>query len=264
MVPFKISPNPNLLYITPTIHGFIEKIRFTISERQGLSLILGDNGMGKSSIMRYLLAEYGAEGYSVGLLDHTEFPSPYAMLKTICAQFGVDAKRSQVAQLVALSEWLIQEFKAGRTVILFIDEGQRITAELLEVVRSLLNFETYEDKLLQIVLAGTLELLDRINAKRNKALRSRIFAPCMLNPLSPGETAAMIQFRCDRAGIVNPFPADACERIFKLSQGVPRRALILCAHAWHMATVMKLDKVYAELIEAAAAEASLPDQEAVA
>ena len=65
----------------------------------------------------------------------------------------------------SLGQYLIGEFKAGRTVILFIDEGQRLTAELLEVIQALLNFETYEDKLLQIVVAGTLELRDRILAR---------------------------------------------------------------------------------------------------
>jgi type II secretory pathway predicted ATPase ExeA len=75
-----------------------------IAERQGLAMILADNGMGKSTVLRYLLAEYSAEGYATGLLNQTGFPSPYAFLKCICAQFGIDPKRSQVAQHAAIEE----------------------------------------------------------------------------------------------------------------------------------------------------------------
>jgi general secretion pathway protein A len=260
--PFKVSPNPNLMYVTSALLGALEKIRFMIRERQGLAVILGDNGMGKSTVLRYLLSEYSADGYTTGLLNQTEFTSPYAMLKAISAQFAIEPKRSQVAQHEALEAWLIQEFQAGRTVILFVDEGQRLTADLLEVIRALLNFETYEDKLLQIVMAGTLDLRDRILAKRNKALRSRIFAPCLLNPMSLDETAAMIRFRCERAGLAIPFEDEACERIYAMSGGVPRSVLILCAHAWNMAKMMKLPHVPADLVQAAGDEAVIPETEA--
>jgi general secretion pathway protein A len=262
--PFKGSPNPNLMYTTPALLGAIDKIRFMIGERQGLALILGDNGMGKSTVLRYLHAEYSAEGYTTGLLNQTEFPSPYALLKAICAQFGVEPKRSQALQHQAFESWLIEEFKAGRTAILFIDEGQRLDAEQLEVIRALLNFETYEDKLLQIVMAGTLELRDRIMAKRNKALRSRIFAPCMLNPMNELEIRGMIQFRCNRAGVENPFDDEGALRIYAMSGGVPRLALMICAHAGNMAQRLKLNRVPVDLIVAAKDEATIPEQESEA
>jgi general secretion pathway protein A len=256
--PFKVSPNPNLMYVTSALQGSLEKIRFMISERQGLGLILGDNGTGKSTVLRYLVAEYSAEGYSVGLLNQTEFPSPYALLKAICAQFGLDPKRSQAAQHSALEDYLIEEYRAGRTAILFVDEGQRLTAELLEVVRALLNLETYEDKLLQIVMAGTLEMRDRILAKRSKALRSRVFAPCMLVDLSPQDTAAMIAFRCDRAGIETPFDLEGCRRIYERSRGNPRDTLLICAHAWRLARKEGLRRVPIEVIDAACDTTSIP------
>jgi type II secretory pathway predicted ATPase ExeA len=239
------------MYTPPALLGSLEKIRFMIAERQGMALILGDNGIGKSTILRYLEAEYSAEGYKTALLIHTEFPSPYAFLKAICAEFHIDAKRSQAAQHKALEEYLVEELQASRTVILFIDEGQRLDAEQLEVVRALLNFETYEDKLLQIVLAGTLELRDRIMAKRNKALRSRVFAPCLLSVMMPDEIGGMIEFRCKKAGVPNPFEEEAVGKIASLSGGVPRSALLICSHAWNMARRLKLAMVPVELIQAA-------------
>ena len=260
--PFSLSPNPVLMYTPPALLASLDKIRFMITERQGLALILGDAGAGKSTVLRYLLAEYSADGFTTGLIYQTEFPSPYAFLKAICSQFGVGPARSLALQHAALEEYLVGEFKAGRTVILFIDEGQRLTAELLEVIRALLNFETYEDKLLQIVVAGTLELRDRILAKKNKALRSRVFAPCLFTNLGPSETAEMIQFRCDRFGMKNPFTDEAAERIYALSTGNPRTILRLCAHAWNMAKKLKQSLISGDLISAASLNTNIPEAEA--
>jgi general secretion pathway protein A len=245
------------MHITPALFGSLEKIRFMVSERQGLAVVLGDNGMGKSTILRYLLSEYSADGYTTAIINHTEFPSPYAMLKEICIQFGIEPKRSQVAQHKALESWLVDQFMSDRTVVLFVDESQRLTAELLEVVRALLNFETYEDKLLQIIMAGTLELRDRILAKKNKALRSRVFSPCMITPMGPMETSEMIRFRCERAGLKGMFDDAACAQVYSLSGGVPRDVLIICSHAWNLAKTFRRPTVTAEIVHSAYREMSV-------
>lgn len=249
--PFKLSPNPNLMYLTPALQSALDKIRFMVSERQGLAVVLGDSGMGKSTILRYLLAEYSADGYTVAFINNTEFPSPYAMLKEICLQFGIAGKRSQIDQHKELEQWLIEKFKEDRTVVLFIDEAQRLNAELLEVIRSLLNFETYDDKLLQIVMAGTLELRDRILAKKNKALRSRIFSPCFITSMAPAETAEMVRFRCGRVGLRNPFSDQAGDRVYLHTRGVPRDVLALCYHAWQLAKRTKSPIVDVEMVDEA-------------
>jgi type II secretory pathway predicted ATPase ExeA len=113
------------------------------------------------------------------------------------------------------------------------------------------------DKLLQIVMAGTLELRDRIMDKRNKALRSRVFAPNLLTVMTPEEIAGMIEYRCQKAGIANPFDEEAMRKIAGLSGGVPRSALLLCAHAWNMAKRLKLPVVPVELVQAAQQEANV-------
>lgn len=256
--PFRVSPNPNLLYTTPTILSSLDKIRLMIQERQGLACILGDNGIGKSSVLRYLLAEYGAEdGFKTGLLNQTEINSPYALLRAICTEFDLEIKRSMANQRAVLEEWLVARFQDNQTVVLFVDEGQRLSLEQLEFVRSLLNFETYDEKLVQIVIAGTLDLMATITGKRGKAILSRMFAPCILQPLTADEMAAMIAFRCERAGVRNPFDDGAIERIYAHSQGVPRPALILCAHAYSAAKRMKLATISVDLIEAARANTTV-------
>ena len=90
--PFSTSPNPGWLYLTPALHGALDKIRFAIAERQGLSVIMGDVGLGKSTVLRYMHAEYAAAGYTTTLLSCEDFPSPYAFLLRICRDFGQDPR----------------------------------------------------------------------------------------------------------------------------------------------------------------------------
>lgn len=203
-----------------------------VEDRQGLAAIFGDAGYGKSTLLRLLLSEYADESlYTTTLLTRVDFSTPYAFARKLSSDFGIEPKRSLAAQNDALEEFLLAEYEAERTVIAFLDEGQRLTSELLEVIRALLNFETNVHKLIQIVIAGQLDLLDRIKAKRSKALASRIFSPVMIQPLSESEAAEMILFRCSRARIPCPFSDAAIARIYEHVRGNPRAILMTCARA---------------------------------
>lgn len=260
--PFVISPNPTWLYLTPTLHGTLEKIRFSIREKQGLCCIMGDVGLGKSTILRYLNAEYQADEYVTAWLPKARFRSQFAMLKAICEDLEIGHKRSQLAQEKVLEEFLIATDEAGKTTILFIDEAQMMSAELLELIRILLNFETSYHKMLQIVMAGQLDLRDRIMLKKNKALASRIFAPCMLNALTPDEMAAMIAFRCERAQVFNSFTEQVVlDQIYSSTGGVPRDVLRICFHSWNLMVGMGQTRMTPELVDAAIHEANVQADE---
>src|SRR5215207_9667492 len=205
--PLSISRNPNSLYVTPSLRAVIAKARFTIDKRQGLTCAaLGDVGLGKSTVLRYLYGEYAAkEDVVTTLIPTPKFPTLFGMLKYICSDYEIEPKRSFVAQQDALQEFLLQQYQAGKNVVLFIDEAQLLDNQQLELIRGFLNFETHEHKLIQIVLAGQLELRDKLNTDKNKALYSRISTYSMLDPLTPEETKAMVLHRCQYAGIANPF-----------------------------------------------------------
>jgi general secretion pathway protein A len=128
---------------------------------------------------------------------------------------------------------------------------------MLELVRVLLNFETEDTKLIQIVLSGQLELRTKLMDESKKAIRSRIFAPSMLAPLSLVETREMIAFRCEQAQVSNPFSEASIDAIYANTGGVPREVLKVCAIAWDMAQMAEMSKVPPDLIEAAVSEAVL-------
>jgi general secretion pathway protein A len=255
--PFSISPNPLLLYLTPALQVTLEKVRFVVDSRQGLTAILGDVGLGKSTVIRYLFNEYDArDDVAATMIPSPNFPSEFAFLKKICADFGLPARRSMADQENELRSFLLSLYAQDRVCVVFIDEAQRLPGRQLELVRTLLNFETDETKLIQVVLSAQLELRVKLMDSSKKALRSRIFAPSMLAPLSLKETEEMVNFRCQQADVHNPFTREAIESLYTITGGVPREILKVAAVAWKFSEADG-HKIAPDLISEAAGEAIL-------
>lgn len=265
--PFSISPNPNNLYFTPALEAVLFRVRFTVEQRQGLTVILGDVGLGKSSLVRYLHVEFDASEDIVSILIPTpDFKSDYAMMATICGACGLPPRRSIQAHQRELEEWLGEQYVNERNVVLFIDEAQRLKPSMLESVRSLLNYETNEEKLMQVILAGQLELRDKLLSPAMKPLYSRMMAPSLLSPLTLDELSAMIDHRCELYKVANPFPPETVEMLFKLTGGIPREALRLCAIAYEFSKLARAKEVSTDLLtdahgELQLREASAPTEE---
>jgi general secretion pathway protein A len=263
--PFSISPNPNNLYFTPALEAVLFRVRFTVEQRQGLTVILGDVGLGKSSLVRYLHVEFDANEEIVSILIPTpDFKSDYAMMATICGACGLPPRRSIQAHQRELEEWLGEQYVNERNVVLFIDEAQKLKPSMLESVRALLNYETNEEKLMQVILAGQLELRDKLLSPGMKPLYSRMMAPSLLSPLTLDELAAMIDHRCDLYKVPNPFPPDTVEQLFKLTGGIPREALRLCAIAYEFSKLARSKEVSTELLTDAHAELQLREGDSAA
>ncbi len=253
--PFSLSPNPLSMYLTPLIKRALMKCRLGIDHRQGLTCILGDPGLGKSTLLRYLFAEYGAKAeIKATLIPTPDFNSEYAMLKSICQDFGLPPKRSIVAQNEEFQSFLVGCGKAGQNVIVFIDESQKLTNRMLEQVRTMLNFETNTGKLVQIVLAGQLELKERLMREENAGIKSRIYASSLMEPLLFDEMAGMIDYRCKFGEIKNPFGQDALQEIFNVTQGVPRDVLKVCDLSYSMAVMLEEPTVSVDIVLSAYAE----------
>jgi general secretion pathway protein A len=248
--PFSISPNPLSLHLTDSLKAVLHKSRYVIDHRQGLSCILGDVGLGKSTMLRYLWSEYGAsDDHRTFLIPTPNFPSPFAMLKEICLGFGLEPKPSRNTQERLLNDFLVDEFGQGKNIILFIDEAQNLDNKQLELIRAILNFETNEEKLVQIVLAGQLELKTKLDNKRNKYLKSRIVMYSTLNALTLAETIEMVSTKCEYAEIANPFSDQAIQRIYKETAGVPRSVLKMCSLLYVLMKEYNLDEIPVDEIE---------------
>ncbi len=249
---FSISPNPRFFYITPSVSAALEKTRYVIRSRQGLTTIIGDVGLGKTSLLRLLYNEYSDNPiYTSALMVNPNQTSETAFLKAICHEFEVPTRRSQRETEYELRSFLIEEAKNGRNVVLFIDEAQQLRGPMFEQIRQILNFETDDMKLINIVLAGQIELRQKLADRSKRALVSRIAVSSTLDAMTVDETAAMIAFRCNIAGVANPFSTEASEAVFRWSKGVPREAIKLCAMSLQYALANDLNVVPKEVIEAA-------------
>ena len=226
------------MYLTPTLKAGVARFKRAIQRKQGLCTILGGIGLGKSSMLRYVASNYDMDQdrYAVSYLhDSRKCKSPFDFLKVISEDFKIPPKRSQIAQMSAIEEFLVKTYSEKRTAIVFVDEGQRLPLETLELIRSLLNYETDTHKLAQFVVAGQLELRDRLLERKYEAFRSRIVAPLVMQPLNAAETQKMIQSRLESWDAENPFSAEALAEIYQLSTGIPRQILLLCQQSWDLA-----------------------------
>jgi general secretion pathway protein A len=256
--PFSISPNPANLYLTPSLKAILHKMRYVIEKRRGLTCLLGDVGMGKSSIIRLLYAEYSAkEDYSVCLIPTPAYTSDFGLLKGICSEFNIALRKSMNDQQKEMTHFLTKQYQQDRNVVVFIDESQRLDNKMLEQIRAMLNFESDEAKLIQIIMSGQIELRDKLLDKSKKALRSRIFAPSTLDALTLGETKAMIEYRCEREEIPCPVPDFMFETIYNLTGGVPREVLKLCDVAYELMRVSGEKTFSPEIIKSAIEETEL-------
>lgn len=228
---FSLVSDPRTLYLTEALNNAIKRVDYVITKRQGFTVIVGDNGLGKTSVLRMIHWKYVDDpDYIVGMIPTPNFSSDFAMLKQLCNEFGVPAKRSLHEQQNAFTDWLVERYKDGKNVVVFIDEAQKLKNKELELIRVFLNSETYDDKLVQVVLVGQLELRDKLLRKENKALFSRMFYQSMLSPLTLDETVAMIEHRCTIEKIPNPFSEAQIEEIYQESKGVPRDIIKLAVY----------------------------------
>lgn len=258
---FSISPNPRFFYVTPSIRAAIAKTKYVVRAQQGLTMIVGDVGLGKTSLLRLLFNEYDDDPtHTAAFIVNPKQTSETAFLKAICTEFGVKTKRSLRETEYELRAYLIEQARADKTVVLFIDEAQQLRGPMFEQVRQILNFETDDRKLINIVLAGQVELRYKLADRSKRALVSRIAVSSSLDALTPDETAGMIDFRCHVAGVKSPFEAAAVAAIYEWSRGVPREAIKLCAMSVQHAVINRLKTIPADLVEIAANDIVRPSE----
>ncbi len=250
--PFSVSPSPRYFYVSPVHRGIIAKIEYVVNHRQGLTVLYGDVGTGKTSLARLLLDRL-SESNLVTFLTNPNFKSEMHMCKAISAEFGLPPKRSLYAQMESLQARLTELYAQDKSPVLIIDEAQLMVGGQFEVIRQITNFETDDTKLLQLILCGQLELRNKLRMK--KALMSRVVIGSTLQPFSPDEMAEMILFRVTVAGGDHDLLSSAAlERVYQISKGIPREAVKLCGVALKLAHINRERHLTAEMVDAAIQE----------
>jgi hypothetical protein len=169
----------------------LSSIEYGIASRKGITLLVGEAGLGKTTVIRAALARAQSRVHCVHL--HNPALTRDEFIEMLAAMFDLSAaaRRSKAVLLLELESLLRQREAAGETTVLIVDEAQSLPLELLEEVRLLANIETNERKLLSVIMAGQPELAARLNEQALRQLKQRVALRCTLRPLTAQETAGV-------------------------------------------------------------------------
>lgn len=259
---FSITPDPHYLFLSQQHREALAHLLFGISGGGGFVLLTGEVGTGKTTVCRAFL-EQAPEQVDIALILNPAL-TVNELLQVICREFGIELVQGELSNKVLmdqLNDYLLQAHAAGRKPVLMIDEAQNLKPEVLEQIRLLTNLETTKHKLLQIFLVGQPELRDLLQKNELRQLAQRITARYHLSPLDEKETRAYIQHRLAVAGVERPlFDKRAVNRIYRLSEGIPRLINILCDRALLGAYATNRQQVNSHIVSRAARELAGEDK----
>ncbi len=226
--PFKIVPNPNFLFLSPRYENALTYLEYGLSEKSGFIMLTGEIGMGKTTLIRYLLNKMESE-MEVGVILNTNVTSDQ-ILKLILMEFELPTSEGDKSkELETLYRFLIEQYKMGKQVLIIIDEAQNLTDEALEEVRMLSNLQSDEEILLQIMVVGQPELKKRLKEPNLAQFSQRIAVSYHLSPVTRKECYDYIAYRLKTAGgSPDIFLQDAMDMIYNCSGGIPRIINLLC------------------------------------
>ncbi|HBU08968.1 MAG: hypothetical protein A2216_01780 [Omnitrophica WOR_2 bacterium RIFOXYA2_FULL_45_12] len=261
--PFSTSPDPEFFYLSKEHEIALSNTLIELRLKRGLSVILGDIGTGKTSLSRKLIQELKQRDDFIFhmVLDPT-FENDQQFLFSLAKNFEINLVKNNAAlpSIADLREGLERFlFQKGvgeaKTVTIIVDEAQKLSEGSLEVLRVLLNYETNEFKLLQLVLLGQLELHSKVMNIPN--FFDRISFKYTLNPLDFAEAKEMIEFRIAQAGYkagMHLFLDDGIREIYQHAKGYPRQITMLCHKALKTLVLKNRFAVDAKLVRELADE----------
>jgi len=231
--PFDLTPNPRYVVLTASHREALSNLEYGIASRKGITLLIGDAGSGKTTMIRAAMERQPAHVHCVHVqnpaLKRDEF------IELMAARFGLSgpASQSKAVFLLELERLLRARLERGELTVLVVDEAQSLPTDLLEEIRLLVNIETNDEKLLCVIMAGQPELASRLDQPGLRQLKQRVALRCELRPLGLSDTAAYLAGRIRAAGGVGAqvFTRDAVGLIHRHSKGLPRLISVIADNA---------------------------------
>jgi type II secretory pathway predicted ATPase ExeA/nucleoid-associated protein YgaU len=255
--PFGSTPNPRQLFLSRTHREALASLYFGIESGCGFMGLVAKPGMGKTTLLFRLLEQLRGTARTVFLFQ-TQCDSR-DLLRYIMADLGLDYReRDFVSMHAQLNEVLLRESRAGRRVVLVLDEAQNLADPVLETIRLLSDFETPSKKLLQIILAGQPELAQKLAQPHLAQLRQRISLLARLEPFGLHDTIGYIESRLKVAGYdgLPLFTPAAIELIAAESHGIPRCINTLCFNALSLGCALGRKRIDPAIVFEVAADLS--------
>jgi type II secretory pathway predicted ATPase ExeA len=226
--PFAVVPDPRFLYWAGPHRLAFAMLEYGIVSHAGFTVITGEVGAGKTTLIRHLLGKLPGD-INVGLLATTQSGRGELLEWALLAFEQEFEGRSYVSLHKAFNDYLAQQHELGRRNVLIIDEAQNLGTSALEELRMISNVNTHDRELLQIVLSGQPQLKRLLAGPEMTQFVQRVSSDFHLSLLGRKEVAGYIDHRLKVAGADRPlFTDEAAELIAYATRGTPRLINILC------------------------------------
>lgn len=253
--PFRLTPDPQFLFASKQHARAKAYMESTIWLADGFVVITGDIGSGKTTLIEAFLNELPKD-IALAHISQTQL-SPVEFLQALLVEFGFKPFRKRKVELLSmLKDFMVEQYAAGKKILLVIDEAQNLSRKVLEEVRLLSGLELQKEKLLRIIIAGQPELSHKLDSPRLQQLTQRVRLRFHLGALSKRETHEYITHRLEIAGAKGRkiFEPTACDLVFRYAGGVPRLVNVLCDTAMLCAFAEEKTVIDEALVKAAVEE----------
>ncbi len=248
--PFNVTSDPGFLYLSKRHKEALTHLIYGIKERKGFLEITGEVVTGKTTLCKALLNQLDPQTKAAFIFNSDL--SELQILQAITDDLNIKVERRTKMELFTrLNLFLIQQLRMGNNVVLILDEAQNLKSRTLEQLRMLSNLETDKEKLFQIILVGQPELREKLNSPHLRQLRQRISVRYHILPLEKNEVADYITHRLHVAGSDGTlkFTADAVEKVYEYSGGIPRLINIACDKSLLLGFVLETYEISGRIIE---------------
>lgn len=243
--PFRISADTRYYYRTDQHKSILRRLEDTISWHEGLAVIEGEIGTGKTIIARILYAILSDKEmpYWPVYIHTGSYKTSVEAAKDISSAFGLPRKKQYSDQLRVFESFIIQSrTEDGVDPVLIIDDANRMAPEALGCIQDFLNFDVTE-KQLQIILFGQPDI--HHNFLEQRSLVDRVIYWQKIGPLPYDEMVGLIKFRLDTAGRETALFSDSALRIlYDHAEGIPRPLIVACNET--LRVLLDQDKTFAD------------------
>ena len=247
-MPFAAEPNPRLLVLMEEHREALATMVYAIEQQEGWALIVGEPGVGKTTLIMALLRELGERVNAAVITNPTLTPLDF--LNQVALELGLEGPfASKGPFLATLGQFINRCRLQGRKVLLVVDEAQDLSAEMVEELRLLGNLDASSPRVLNILLVGQPELIRVLKRSASRALLQRLHRNYALKPLNATASAEYIRQRLTLAGSQREiFEPEALEAVHAVTQGVPRLINAVCDDALLLAYSSEVGKVDREMV----------------